>query len=132
MRKQKPLMHVFPTYGIFKLDMQSEKRRFEYSRDELEINLNSSLKLLEAFRTYASNTKFQLFGSLFGYFPYMRVYVNSLWYINKIVADPANKFLNIVVHNLGRMMIKFWWRKELRDALGHFVYKEIQTETILK
>ncbi|MGK0447991.1 MAG: hypothetical protein ACJA2M_001771 [Polaribacter sp.] len=128
-------MHVFPTYGTFKLDMQSKKPRFEYSRDGLQINLNSRLQILEAFRPYASNTKFHLFGSLFGSFPYMGGYANSMWYINKVVADPANKFykdLDIVVHNLGGMMTKFWWSKEFGDASGPFVYKEIPTETILK
>jgi hypothetical protein len=128
-------MHVFPTYGTFKLDMQSKKPRFEYSRDGLQINLNSRLQILEAFRPYASNTKFHLFGSLFGSFPYMGGYANSMWYINKVVADPANKFykdLDIVVHNLGGMMTKFWWSKEFGDASSPFVYKEIPTETILK
>ena len=128
------LMHVFPSYGIFKLDMQSKKPRFEYSRDELQINLNARLQILEAFRPFASNTKFHLFGSLFRNFPYMGGYANSMWYINNVIADPSNKFYNdldIVVHNLGGMMTKFWWRKEFGDASGPFVYKLIPTQTIL-
>ncbi len=131
----KTLMHVFPTYGVFKLNMQSKKPRFEYSRDELQINLNSRLQIIEAFRPFSSNTKFHLFGSLFGSFPYMGGYANGMWYINKVVADPANKLykdLDIVVHNLGGMMTKFWWSKEFGDASGPFVYKEIPTETIIK
>ena len=114
--------------------MQSKKPRFEYSRDELQINLNARLQILEAFRPFASNTKFHLFGSLFGNFPYMGGYANSMWYINNVVADPKNKFYNdldIVVHNLGGMMTKFWWRKEFGDASGPFVYKLIPTQTIL-
>jgi len=127
-------MHVFPSYGIFNLDMQSPKPRFEYSRDELQINLNARLQILEVFRPFAFNTKFHLFGSLFGNFPYMGGYANSMWYINNVVADPKNKFykdFDIVVHNLGGMMTKFWWRKEFGDASGPFVYKLIPTQTIL-
>ncbi|MGB1453404.1 MAG: hypothetical protein ACPG7H_07450 [Crocinitomicaceae bacterium] len=131
--KNRP-MHVFPSYGFFRLDMQSKKPRFEYSRDELQINLNARLQILEAFRPFASNTKFNLFGSLFANFPYMGGYANSMWYINNVVADPKNKFYNdldIVVHNLGGMMTKFWWREEFGDASGPFVYKSIPTKTIL-
>ena len=128
-------MHVFPTYGTFNLDIEAKKPRFGYSRDGLQINLNSRLQVLEAFRRFAANTRFHLFGSLFGSFPYMGGYPTSMWYVNNVVGDPENKFYNsldIVVHNLGGMMTKFWWSEEQGDASGPFVYKQIPTVAILR
>jgi len=128
------LMHVFPTYGTFKMDTQAKKPRFDYSRDDFQINLNSRLQVLEAFRPYAENTRFHLFGSLFANFPYMGGYANSMWYINNVVADSENKHYNtldIVVHNLGGMMTKFWWKEEHGDVSGAFIYKEIPTAELL-
>jgi hypothetical protein len=127
-------MHVFPTYGTFKMDTQAKKPRFEYSRDGFQINLNSRLQVLEAFRPYTENTRFHLFGSLFANFPYMGEYANSMWYINNVVADSENKCYNtldVVVHNLGGMMTKFWWKAEHGDVSGAFIYKKIPTADIL-
>ncbi len=101
------LQHVFPTYGAFHLKNEP-KPHFTFSDDGFQINLNCRLQIIEAFRGLHANTRFHLFGSLLGSFPYAGDYATSMWFVNQLPRHPQYADLNLRVYNLGGLKTSFW------------------------
>ena len=101
-------MEVFPTYGVFNTFGDMSKLRFAFSDDGLQINLNSRLQVIDAFKPFHANTRFHLFGSLLGSFPYAGDYALSMWYVNQLPRHPEYKDLDLRIYNLGGMKTGFW------------------------
>jgi hypothetical protein len=101
-------LHVFPTYGVFNFQAKAKKPHFTFSDHGFQINLNSRLQIIDAFRPFHGNTRFHLFGSLLGSFPYTGDYATSMWYINQLPRHPEYAPLDLRVYNLGGMRTRFW------------------------
>ena len=123
-------MHVLPTYGQFNWTYAKTSPRFSHTEAGLQINLNCRMQIIEAFRPYASNTRFHLLGSLFANFPYLGDYALGMWYINQLPFDPAYASLDLRIYNLGGMKTRFW-QHESGGANNPFVYDEIPTRAIV-
>lgn len=122
--KDTPL-HVFPTYGSF--HMQNKPRpHFTFTDDGLQINLNSRLQIIDVFRDFHTHTRFHMFGSLLGSFPYAGDYAMSMWYMNQLPKHPEYAHLDLRIYNLGGMKTKFW--DHTQDSKDNpFVHKTIPT-----
>lgn len=122
-------MHVFPTYGVFNWNYAAKNPVFAYKEDAYQINLNSRLQIIEAFRKY-KNAKFHLFGSLFANFPYTGDYALSMWYINQLPKNSEYKDLDMVIYNLGGMKTRFWDWKSMPN--NPFLYDKLPTDKIVE
>jgi hypothetical protein len=119
-----------PTYGSFTWDYSKKFPRFKFTRDGFQINLNSRLQIVEAFRKF-QNTRILLFGSLFAFFPYTGEYGTSMWYINQIPSNPHYKDMDIVVQNMGGMKTRFWnWNDGPEN--NPFIHVNIPTNDLLE
>jgi hypothetical protein len=124
-------MHVFPTYGVFNWNYAPKNPVFSFQEDALQINLNARLQIIEAFRKYASNTKFHLFGSLFSAFPYTGDYALSMWYINQLPKNAEYKDLDMIIYNLGGMKTRFWKHAE-GPKNNPFLHDKLPTDKIFE
>lgn len=120
------LQHVFPTYGSFHL-VNEPKPHFTFSDDGFQINLNCRLQIIDAFRPFATNTRFHLFGSLLGSFPYAGDYATSMWFVNQLPRNPQYRDLDLRVYNLGGLKTSFW-DHQAGPANNPFVHSEIPTQ----
>ena len=118
-------MHVFPTYGAFHFK-DGKQPHFRFTDEGFQINLNCRLQILDAFKEYHENTRFHLFGSLLGSFPYTGDYATSMWYINQLPSHPEYAHLDLRVYNLGGMKTRFWDHQSGPQD-NPFVHKEIPT-----
>ncbi len=123
-------LHIFPTYGQFTFDYADKNPVFRFQENGFQINLNSRLQILEAFR-HNKKAKFHLFGSLLGSFPYLGDYANSMWYINQLPKNAEYKELNMIIYNLGGMQTRFWDYKR-RPDFKPFMHTELPTDFILE
>lgn len=122
-------MHIFPTYGVFNWNYAKKNPVFAYKEDAYQINLNSRLQIVEAFRKYA-NAKFHLFGSLFANFPYTGDYALSMWYINQLPKNSEYKDLDLIIYNLGGMKTRFWdWQSMPNNPM---TYETLPTDKIVE
>ncbi|MCA9692036.1 MAG: hypothetical protein R3A51_06850 [Nannocystaceae bacterium] len=124
-------MHVLSTYGRFSWDYAAKDPVFRFSDDGLQINLTSRLQIIDAFREYADNTRFHLFGSLFANFPYTGDYALSMWYVNRLPRNPEYRDLNLIVYNLGGMKTRFW-RHADGPQRNPFLHDELPTEDVFR
>jgi hypothetical protein len=118
-------MHVFPTYGSFHLK-DGKKPHFTFTDEGFQINLNARLQIIDAFTPFADNTRFHLFGSLLGSFPYAGDYATCMWFVNQLPRHPAYAHLDLRVYNLGGMKTRFW-DHAAGPANNPFVHDEIPT-----
>ncbi len=124
-------MHVFPTYGKFNWST-ARRPHFVPSQDGFQINLNSRLQIIEAFRSFAANTTFHLLGSLLSNFPYLGDYAMSMWYVNQLPSHPSYSDLDLRVYNLGGMKTRFWDHSKENTASNPFLHREIPTRQLLQ
>ncbi|MDP2803153.1 MAG: hypothetical protein Q8O26_14855 [Phreatobacter sp.] len=117
---------VFPTYGTFNVHGDMKRLRFAFTDTGFQINLNSRLQVIDAFARMASRTRFHLFGSLLGSFPYIGDYAASMWYINQLPGHPEYADLDLRVYNLGGMKTRFW-DHAAGPANNPFVHADIPT-----
>lgn len=122
-------MHIFPTYGVFNWNYAKKNPVFAYKEDAYQINLNSRLQIIEAFRKFP-NAKFHLFGSLFANFPYTGDYALSMWYINQLPKNSEYSDLNLIIYNLGGMKTRFWDWKTMPN--NPFLYDKLPTDKIVE
>ena len=116
-------MHVFSTYGKFNWNF--EDKVFDHTDDGLQINLNSRIQIIEAFRPYADSMRFHLLGSLFANFPYTGDYAISMRFVNQLVKNPHYLNLNLGLYNLGGMKTRFWdWQRD--PSTKPFVFDDIK------
>jgi hypothetical protein len=121
--------HVLPTYGLFNLS-DPPVPRFRFNRDGLQINLNARLQILEAFRPHRARTRLHFLGSLFASFPYLGDYALSMFMLNQVVCDEAQRGLDIRIYHLGGMRTRFWDHSKIAE--GHpFVYEEIPARALV-
>lgn len=118
-------LHVFPTYGAFHF-RDKPRPHFTFSDDGFQINLNSRLQILDAFKGLADRARFHLFGSLLGSFPYAGDYAMSMWFVNQLPTHPEYAHLDLRVYNLGGMKTRFWDHAS-GPANNPFVHAEIPT-----
>jgi hypothetical protein len=100
-------LHVLPTYGSFHFQ-DGKQPHFRFSDDGFQINLNCRLQIIDAFKAFHGNTRFHLFGSLLGSFPYAGDYATCMWYVNQLPRHPEYAHLDLRVYNLGGMKTRFW------------------------
>lgn len=123
-------MHVFPTYGVFNWNYAEKNPVFSYHPDAYQVNLNSRLQIIEAFRKYP-NTRYHLFGSLFANFPYTGDYALSMWYVNQLPKNSEYKNLDLIIYNLGGMKTRFWkWEEGPKN--NPFLYDKLPTTKIVE
>ena len=127
--KELPL-NVFPTYGQFTFDYADKNPVFRFQENGFQVNLNSRLQILNAFREI-KNVRFHLFGSLLGNFPYLGDYSNSMWYINQLPKNAEFRDLNLIIYNLGGLKTRFWDYNK-RPDFGPFIHSTIPTEFIVE
>lgn len=101
-------MHVFSTYGRFNWSYAEKSPVFLFSDEGYQINLNSRLQILDAFKDYAARTRFHMMGSLFANFPYTGDYALSMWYVNQIPRNAEYSKMHINVYNIGGCRTRFW------------------------
>lgn len=123
-------LHIFPTYGQFTFDYADKNPVFRFQENGFQINLNSRLQIIDAFK-HNKQVKFHLFGSLLGSFPYLGDYANSMWYINQLPKNAEYKDLDLIIYNLGGMQTKFWDYKR-RPDFKPFTHPELPTVFILE
>lgn len=122
-------MHILPTYGVFNWNYAAKNPVFSFQEDAYQINLNSRLQIIEAFRKYP-NARFHLLGSLFANFPYTGDYAVSMWYINQLPKNSEYKDLDLIIYNLGGMKTRFWkWEEGPRN--NPFLYANLPTDKIV-
>lgn len=128
--KSDRFQHVLPTYGVFHFS-DPPMPRFRYSRDGLQINLNARLQILEAFRPHRARTRLHFLGSLFASFPYLGDYALSMFMLNQVVCDEAQRGMDIRIYHLGGMRTRFWDHSKIEK--GHpFVYEAIPTRALVQ
>jgi hypothetical protein len=123
-------LNIFPTYGQFTFDYAAKNPVFRFSENGFQINLNSRLQILEAFKNN-KNARFHFFGSLLGSFPYLGDYANSMWYINQVPKNAEYRDLNLIIYNLGGMQTRFWDFKK-RPDFKPFIHQNLPTDFILE
>ncbi len=101
-------VHVFPTYGKFTWNYAEKSPVFSFSDDGFQINLNSRLQIVDAFKHLDQKVKFHLFGSLFACFPYAGDYALSMWYMNQLPKNPEYAKLRLNIYNIGGCKTRFW------------------------
>lgn len=124
-------MHVFPTFGKFNWNYADKNPVFTFSDDGLQVNLTARLQIIDAFRAYADNTTFHLFGSLFGNFPYTGDYALSMWYVNQLPRNADYRDLELKIYNLGGMKTRFW-RHADGPKNNPFLHDDIPTDAIMR
>lgn len=121
--------HVFSTYGKFTWNYAEKSPVFEFSDDGLQINLNSRLQIIDAFKKHGSRVKFHVMGSLFANFPYTGDYGLSMWYVNQIPRNAEYAGLHINVYNIGGCKTRFW-KHESGPKNNPFLHDEIPSAEI--
>ncbi|MDX1905628.1 MAG: hypothetical protein SF053_01240 [Bacteroidia bacterium] len=122
-------MCIFPTYGVFNWNYATKNPVFAYHPDAWQINLNSRLQVIEAFRPF-SNARFHLFGSLFANFPYTGDYALSMWYVNQLPRNSEYQALDLIIYNLGGMKTRFWnWESMPGNP---FLYDQLPTKFLFE
>ena len=123
-------LNIFPTYGQFTFDYNDKNPVFRFEENGFQINLNSRLQILDAFKSN-KNARFHFIGSLLGGFPYLGDYAMSMWYINQLPKNAEYKDLDLIIYNLGGMKTRFWDYKR-RPDFKPFMHEELPTEFILE
>ena len=124
-------LHVFPTYGKFSWNYAAKNPVFRFSDDGYQINLNSRLQIIEAFRPFAKRTRFHLMGSLFANFPYTGDYALSMWYINQLPRNAEYADLHLNIYNIGGCKTRFW-NHEAGPKNNPFLHDRIPTQEIFE
>lgn len=119
------LQHVLPTYGAFNF-RSVPKPHFTRTDDGLQLNLNCRLQIIAAFAAFHANTRFHLFGSLLGSFPYLGDYPLSMWFVNQLPRHPEYAALDLRVYNLGGMKTRFW-DHAVYPQFSPFIHPQIPT-----
>ncbi|MCK6523147.1 hypothetical protein L6R49_17130 [Myxococcota bacterium] len=99
---------VISTYGKFSWDYAPKSPVFRFTDEGHQVNLVSRLQVIDAFRAFASTTRFHLFGSLFANFPYLGDYALCMWAVNQLPQNPEYRDLNLIVTNIGGCKTRFW------------------------
>ena len=123
-------LNIFPTYGQFTFDYSEKNPVFRFQENGFQVNLNSRLQILDAFKDN-KNARFHFFGSLLGSFPYLGDYANSMWYINQLPKNAEYKDLNLIIYNLGGMQTRFWDFKK-RPDFKPFIHTKLPTDFIIE
>jgi hypothetical protein len=123
-------LNIFPTYGQFTFDYADKNPVFRFQENGFQINLNSRLQILDAFKDN-KNVRFHFFGSLLGSFPYLGDYANSMWYINQLPKNAEYRDLNLIIYNLGGMQTRFWDFKR-RPDFKPFIHTTLPTDFVLQ
>jgi hypothetical protein len=122
-------LNIFPTYGPFTFDDADKNPVFRFQENGFQINLNSRLQILDAFKTN-KNARFHFFGSLLGSFPDLGDYANSMWYTNQLPKNAECRDLNLIIYNLGGMHTRFWDFKK-RPDFKPFIHTTLPIEFIV-
>jgi hypothetical protein len=117
--KEDRQLNIFPTYG-----------QFRFQESGFQINLNSRLQILDAFKGN-KNARFHFFGSLLGSFPYLGDYANSMWYLNQLPKNAEYRDLNLIIYNLGGMKTRFW-DFEKRPDFKPFIHTTLPTDFVVE
>ncbi|MEZ4294109.1 MAG: hypothetical protein R3B70_03965 [Polyangiaceae bacterium] len=123
-------VHVFSTYGKFTWDYAEKSPVFRFSDDGLQVNLNSRLQIIDAFKEHGSRVKFHVMGSLFANFPYTGDYGLSMWYVNQIPRNAEYSGLHVNVYNIGGCKTRFWKHESMPN--NPFLHDEIPSGEIFK
>lgn len=121
---------LFPTYGQFTFDYAAKNPVFRHQRDDLQINLNSRLQIIAAFRDHPM-ARFHLFGSLLGNFPYLGGYATAMWSIAQLPRNAEYRDLNLIIYTLGGMKTRFWDHAR-RPDFAPFVHDDLPVDFIFQ
>lgn len=123
-------LNIFPTYGQFTFDYADKNSVFRFQENGFQINLNSRLQILDAFKDN-KNVRFHFFGSLLGSFPYLGDYANSMWFIHQLPKNAEYRDLNLIIYNLGGMQTRFWDFKR-RPDFKPFIHTSLPTDFVVQ
>jgi hypothetical protein len=124
-------MQVFSTYGQFSWNYAEKSPVFKFTDDGYQINLNSRLQIIDAFRPFGKRTKFHVMGSLFANFPYTGDYALSMWYVNQLPRNAEYADLHINVYNIGGCKTRFWDHRA-GPKNNPFLHSELPTPQIFE
>lgn len=127
--RDRPL-NIFPTYGSFSFDYADVNPVFRFQEDGFQVNLNSRLQILDAFRANR-NARFHFFGSLLGSFPYLGGYATSMWYINQLPRNAEYRDLNLIIYNVGGLKTRFW-DFQRRPDFTPFLHQTLPTDFVVE